>query len=715
MKEKQCRICGELFTPKSSRQLDCGRPIIRVCKVCGKSFTATCSKNDTRQACSVECTNKLGVMNRYSGVVKYCELCGAPFQPKSNTQRYCKSLHEIPCKVCGNMFVADLSTVDHATTCSKECMLQLRFQDGNPFGDAEKRKIALMRYQERTGYAHPMQNPEVVAKYKATSMERYGDTSFVRTPEYIDKSIATNYKKYGTAWPMQNLEIQQKQQATLFEHYGVLNPSHSAEIIERYKQNYLNKTGYTHPIHNPEVNAKRRQTNLNVFGVEEAIASDVVRAKSKQTLIDRFGVDNPMKSAEIQAKTEATNMQRYGAKSYLGSDIGKQKSHERFQAKYHVDKYSQLRVWKQSTMTDPDKVDEWMQFLDDPNSYLAKLNNVPTYHELETMLGVNTTTISYWVNVLGLQDRVKFTLSTGEEDIVKALKAIDPNIVIQRHDRNAIPGKELDIMLPDYNVAIEFNPTVTHNSSLKDPWGGEPKYPRYHYDKSVQCKSKGIFLFHIFGYEWSHQREIILSMLQNLVHRSESTIYARKCEIRDVSASEAKQFLQANHRQGAVGSKIRLGLFYNDELVSLMTFGHMRATIGTDHTDLADCYELSRFCSKLNTSVVGGASKLFKHFITQYEPQQIRSFSDNAHSRGALYSTLGFTQIRQSDPNYVWVDTMTDIAYHRLNAQKRNIQQFLHDDTIDLNKTEKQIMEEHGFVQVYDSGTITWEWKLSTN
>lgn len=696
--------------PNSSRQLDCNQIVMRTCKVCGKLFEARCSKNDLRQACSTECTNQLVTMNRYSDVTKYCEICGEPFTPRSSKQRYCKSIHEIPCKICGKLFTTDLSVSEHAVTCSKECKLALRFKNGNPFKDPAFREKALQSYKEKTGYDHPMHNPEVVNKIKATNLERYGDEAFVRTESYKQKSIVTNLERYGTEWPMQNTDIQEKSRQTLFEHYNVLSPMHSQEIIQRFKQNYLERTGYDHPANNPAVQAKRHKTNLQLYGVEEAIASESVRAKSKQTILERYGAENAMQCKEIQDKVKQTNLERYGSECYLNSEAGKQKAHERFKAKYNVNAYSQSRVWKQSRMTDPDKVDEWLKFLDDPKAYLSEFEQCPTYHELESILGVNSTTISYWVNLLDLQDYIKFTLSTGEDDIVKILKDIDPTLVIKRHDRVTILNKELDIMLPDYNIAIEFNPTVTHNSSLKDPWGSNPKYPKYHYDKSWECAERGVFLFHIFGYEWTHKQPVIISMLRNLLNKSSSRIYARQCEIRDVSSKEARQFLQTNHRQSAAGASIRYGLYYENELVSLMTFSKMRPSIGTSSEDLSDCYELVRFCSSLNTTVVGGASKLFKHFISTINPRRIRSFSDVAHTRGTLYEKLGFKYVRNSDPGYVWVDTMTDIAYHRMNAQKHNIQSFLHDDSIDLSKTEAQIMVEHGFVQVFDSGTILWEW-----
>jgi hypothetical protein len=229
------------------------------------------------------------------------------------------------------------------------------------------------------------------------------------------------------------------------------------------------------------------------------------------------------------------------------------------------------------------------------------------------------------------------------------------------------------------------------------------------------CEDAGIFLLHIFGSEWHYKQTILQSMLRNILRLNTNKIFARQCVVREVSAQESFDFLVANHRQGSVMSSVRLGLYYNDELVSLMTFGKMRNTIGTGKEDLTDCWELVRFCSTCNTSVVGGASKLFSYFIKHYNPSRIRSFSDRAHTCGKVYKQLGFSEIRRASPGYVWVDTKTDISYNRYSAQKQNIKRFLHDDNIDLNMTEVDIMTQHGFVQVFDSGTITWEWCSSND
>jgi len=97
--------------------------------------------------------------------------------------------------------------------------------------------------------------------------------------------------------------------------------------------------------------------------------------------------------------------------------------------------------------------------------------------------------------------------------------------------------------------------------------------------------------------------------------------------------------LENNHLQGFVGGKVKLGLFFENELVSLMSFGKRRVAMGKKSTNGE--YELLRFCNKLNTNVLGGASKLFKHFKENYKPKEITTYADRSHSNGGLYEKLG--------------------------------------------------------------------------
>lgn len=356
----------------------------------------------------------------------------------------------------------------------------------------------------------------------------------------------------------------------------------------------------------------------------------------------------------------------------------------------------------------PEQLSEYKKFLSGPEEYLNSLIEKKTIFQLSKIFGIHTTTMGHYINKFNLQPFISYEMSNMENDVVDFLKTLDVKIV--RHDRNEIKPKEIDIWIPGDNLAIECNPTSSHNSSKPMYDSGEPMKYNYHQIKTNICEEKGIRLIHIFGYEWNHKRNIIESIIRNALGKNERKIFARKCEINEVSYSDAKAFLVDNHRQGFANSSVRFGLYFEDELVSLMTFGKARRTIGTNKN--TECWELVRFCNKLNTSVVGGASKLFKHFINIFHPSSIISFSDRAHTTGNLYKTLRFSEKSRSAPGYVWVNVNTDIAYNRVNAQKANLKKFLSDEYIDLSKTESEIMEEHGFVKVYDSGVITWQWNI---
>ena len=709
-KTKICRVCGQPFHPTSSRQMDCNKPVENICVVCGKTYIGKCSMNDTSTTCSPECSQKLASQHRiksYQEETRICELCGKTFHPRSNTQKICDGIHYRKCAVCGKKFILDTSKrrADWPETCSHECAVKYRFRNGNPFQKIDLRKKALRNYKEKTGYDHPMHNPDVINKMKQTSINKYGDM-FTRTEEYKKKSIETNRERYGADWFSQTPEYLNKTKATNIERYGAESIMKTPEGIKRMKSAYKAATGYESPAQNPDVIAKTKAHNLEKYGVEYAISSKEVREKSRQTMLERYGVTNPLKSERILKKVENTCLKKYGSKSYVSSKEGKKKLREYMMKTYHCDRYSKTREYKISMMKDPSKVDTWMRYLEDQENFIRSLDHQPTFHELANMCGVSETTIS--ARSQSCIHLIKRTLSYMESDVYEFLSSIRPDLFIRRNVRNVLPNRELDIYIPELKLAIECNPTYTHNSSYPSFGETDNILPySYHKEKTDMCEKQGIFLFHIFGYEWEHKRVIIESMLQNLLNCNTSKLFARKLNIMEVNSKDASIFLEENHRQGKAGSRIRLGLYNNDELVSLMTFGKMRHTVGRQNE--AE-WELIRFCNKLSTSVVGGASKLFRYFISMYHPQSILSFSDRAHTKGNLYRILGFHNIRTGDPSYVWVNTDDDKAYHRMNAQKRNIQKFLHDYDIDMSKSEKQIMEEHNFCQVFDSGTATWIW-----
>lgn len=242
-------------------------------------------------------------------------------------------------------------------------------------------------------------------------------------------------------------------------------------------------------------------------------------------------------SAAAKIKREATNLARYGQK-YYSSTIS------------HLE----------TIMSDKTKSENLNLFLIDPTGYIqSNFSTKPTVKQLSQSIGINTTSTIVRIHQFHIEQYVEFKYSYMENDVYDVIKGIDPNIEIIRNDRKQINPFELDLYLPDFNLAIECNPTATHNSSINvfDPLS-LPLSPSYHKKKTDMCDKSGIFLFHIYGYEWEHKRDIIISMLKNLLGRNESKIGARKCVIKDVDSKSARAFLNNNHRQGYAPADLSL-------------------------------------------------------------------------------------------------------------------------------------------------------------
>lgn len=650
-------------------------------------------------------------------MIKICQECGAKFETNNGNQKFCNQPHFRICKVCGNKYEVSryhLTAKDSKVTCSKKCASELRKRTNNkkyggnaPASSKSIQQKMMNTMLTRYGVEHAAQSSEILDKMKSTNLAKYGHEFYAQSDKG-KQDVISSWKDPS----IRDSRISKKENTNLIK-YGSKSSLSNENVRNKIRKTYQMRTGFSEPFSNPDVQKKSIQTNLHNLGVAKPLQDKNIKEKWIQTNLEKYGVENPMQNINIQKKAQATCLKRYGNTCFLQSDLGIKLTESSMITKYDRRWYSKTSDWKISRMLDPTKIEELMLFYENPQDYIIKhYDEKPNIRILSNDLGVHENTIGQIILNNNLQDLVSYTYSHMEDEVYNFILSIDSDIKIERNTHKIITPLELDLYLPEYRIGIECNPTSTHNSSINtfDRCTLPTKYD-YHMMKTNKCESKNIFLFHIFGSEWTYCKPIIQSMIRNLLGKCSRKIYARKCKVLEIDGNMCKDFLNANHRQGNVNSSIRLGLFLENELVSVMTFGKMRSTIGTDKTDLTDCWELVRFCSLLNTSVVGGASKLFTYFVNTYKPVRIRSFSDRSHTKGNLYSTLKFTKVRSSDPGYVWVDTRTDISYHRYCAQKQNIQKFLHDDTIDLTKTEKQIMEEHGFVQVFDSGTILWEWR----
>ena len=257
-----------------------------------------------------------------------------------------------------------------------------------------------------------------------------------------------------------------------------------------------------------------------------------------------------------------------------------------------------------------------------------------------------------------------------------------------------------DIHIINTNILIEINPTYTHNSTLS------PLYFRkrnlcpidYHYNKTKFAKQNGYRCIHIF--DWDDKEKII-----NMLTPKEK-IFARKCKIREITKQEANMFLNTYHLQNKCnGNSVNLGLYYNDELIQIMTFGKPRYNKNYE-------YELLRFCTKFQYKVTGGSEKLFKYFIDNYSPRSIISYCDNSKFNGEVYNKLGFKLKDYGGPSKHWVTKRGNNHITDNLLRQQGFDRLLGDKFGVFGKgtNNEELMIEHGFVEVYDCGQSVYVW-----
>ena len=280
-----------------------------------------------------------------------------------------------------------------------------------------------------------------------------------------------------------------------------------------------------------------------------------------------------------------------------------------------------------------------------------------------------------------------------EQQIISILDTL--NIKYIQNTRQIIKPLELDFYLPEYNLAIEVCGLY---------WHGEirGKYKNYHLNKLNLCNERGIRLITIFEDELDKDN-IIKSRLTHILGKQTNKIHARKCILKELSPSEARAFCNKHHIQGYVNSKYKIGAFYNNILISVMTFGNLRKS--TNQIARDDNYELLRFCSA-NYNISGIASRLLKYFINIYKPINIITYADLRWSEGNLYENLGFKFTHNSSPNY-WYTNDYHSREHRFKYRKN----VLVNNGYDKSKTEWQIMQERGYDRIWDCGNSKWVWK----
>jgi hypothetical protein len=329
----------------------------------------------------------------------------------------------------------------------------------------------------------------------------------------------------------------------------------------------------------------------------------------------------------------------------------------------------------------------------DNKEWLQDQNKKHSFYPIAKSLGVSTTTLSQSFKKFGLFPvRHNNFVSGPEKEIVEFIKNINPNLEIIISDRSVLGPYEIDIYIPELNLAFEYNGLYYHS----EDYG---KDQHYHIYKTTECIKKGIRLIHIWENDWINSKEIILSKILYLLGKSKS-IYARKCKIVEINKDDAEIFFNQTHIQGYAFSTVRLGLKLDDELVACMSFVKSRFTKSAE-------WELLRYSTKLNSSVTGGFSKLLQYFIKIYNSQSIISYSDKCWSVGNVYQSNGFKYFRTSKPSYFYTRDGKTIE-NRMSFQKKKLKDKLKIFDPDLSESEN--MKANKYLKIWNCGNDAWLW-----
>jgi hypothetical protein len=263
-------------------------------------------------------------------------------------------------------------------------------------------------------------------------------------------------------------------------------------------------------------------------------------------------------------------------------------------------------------------------------------------------------------------------------------------------------GKEIDIYIPELNLGIEYCGLYWHKeSNLHRAGGGQ----RSHIDKMRMAEENGIRLITIFEDEWRDRQNQIKNFLKSVLKKNEHTIYARKCEVRAIQDPDiAKNFLNENHIQGKAKHVMSFGLYYNNELVAVMT-GSKHHRINDERKTLI----LNRLAFKDGYNIVGGASRLLKALEISAKScgfDKIVSWSDNRWSQGNVYKKLGFTLINEyrQDYSYVYQEGPIQRRIQKQACKKADLAR-----KGAIGNTENEMAKSIGYERIWDCGKKVWQ------
>lgn len=347
----------------------------------------------------------------------------------------------------------------------------------------------------------------------------------------------------------------------------------------------------------------------------------------------------------------------------------------------------------------PKKMEEWLWNTNIEEPYNLDPRQVSQY---SNRLGVfrcrncgklYETTVSNWINdaVVSCEDCRSRNWSYTEKEIAETIESWGIKIETQ----HPICGRKylLDIYVPDKKIAIEYNGLYWHSDAVRTD-------TYYHYNKYTACRREGISLYCIWEDDYKRNKGIVLRMLKRKLGVStEARVNARDCEVYSEDYSDVKDFMNANHIQGAATGSFYITL-RDKKTDVLRSVGVFKWVSKQNQEELS----LVRYCT--SGIVRGGFSKMISVVLSTYYPESITTFSDNAVSDGNLYKVNGFKPVKKLDPDYSYV--VGNVRKHKFEYR---LARFKKDPDLlyEEGMSESQLAKLNNLPRCWDYGKVKWK------
>ncbi len=486
----------------------------------------------------------------------------------------------------------------HVQNIEKSCLAKYGVKNAGWTKESQEKikKTHIERYGEEWG-AHKLESTK--EKRKETCKEIYGHENVFQSSEIKAKSLDTIREKYGVNSYTQTEEYKQKSKETNLNLYGAEHYTQTDEYKERVKKTNIAKYGVEHVSQVEGHKEKAKQTNIERYGVDSYTKTEEYKEKSKRTNLEKYGVVYPTSLPEVKEKVKKTNLEKYGAEYYAQTPEGKEKRKQTCMDKYGVDNWT--------------KTPEYKKRYEDKRY----VNNI-----LEKQFATR---------------KKNGTLGTSnlEKEVIDFI-----SLELGKTGGKFLKGWKDTRFEVDYlvgNIGIEVNGAYWHSTRTLST--KHQKHKQYHYNKMLNASELGIDLIQIWEDQWKNKQDIVKDILRARLGVLDTKLYARKCEVRNVDNKTYREFCEAAHIQGYRAATVRLGLYFEDRLVQVASFNKCH---GYGKRQAQCEWEWIRGCIASNNMVIGGTSKLLKHFIRTSSPESILCYADANLFNGDGYLKAGF-------------------------------------------------------------------------